>query len=152
MLGNHPSVKPTLVIGEVGKRTSSSCSHYIIKKTQRELGFNEPTATVVWEAISNNGLSLFEVLLWNIFPFHPYKANDLLTNRTPEQSELEDGLVYVRMLMKLCPKAKVVSIGQASAVTLDMNGIDNVKLRHPSNGGVPEFRIAFKKLLYGSSL
>ncbi len=148
LIGNHPKVNPLLVLGEVGKRTSSSCSPHIPKKTQRELGFNEPTATVIWEELIDNDVSPFDVVLWNIFPFHPYKAKGLLTNRTPEPKEVAAGLKYVRLMMKLCSNAKFVSIGQSSAITLDENGIENVKLRHPSNGGISEFRSGFKKTFY----
>jgi hypothetical protein len=145
LLGNNPSVKPASIIGEVGKRTSNAKSLYERKETERKFGFAEPTATVVWGEILKSSLSPFEVVLWNIFPFHPYKLEGLLTNRPPESHELKDGLAYVKMLLKLCPNAKIVSIGQSSAVTLKKNGIDSVKLRHPSNGGTPEFRSGFKQ-------
>ena len=147
LLGNHPSIKPTAVIGEVGSRTSNTDALYDRKESERKLGFTEPTATMVWEEILNSSLSPYEVILWNIFPFHPYKDEGLLTNRTPETNELNYGLGYIRILTKLCPEAKIVSIGQPSAKTLDAHNFDNIKLRHPANGGAPEFRKGFRKLL-----
>ncbi len=145
LLGNHPSVNPASIIGEVGKRTSNAKSLYERKETERKFGFTEPTASVVWGEILKSKLSPFEVVLWNIFPFHPYKLEGILTNRPPESNELKDGLVYVKMLLKMCPNVEVVSIGQSSAVTLEKNGINSIKFRHPSNGGTPEFRNRFKQ-------
>jgi len=144
LLGNHPDIKPELVIGETGKRTSNQLNP-VITNSQRSHGFNEPTATVVWKEIIDSKISPYDVLLWNIFPFHPYKTG-LLTNRTPGSNELMHGITYVKKLIKLCPKAKIISIGQSSANTLDEHGIKNIRLRHPSNGGVTDFRTGFKQI------
>ena len=59
-------------------------------RPQREKGMNEPTDTYVWGAVVDNGLDPRDVLLWNIFPFHPYKASPF-SNRTPTDSELAEG-------------------------------------------------------------
>ena len=42
---------------------------------------NEPTDTYVWGAVVDNGLDPRDVLLWNIFPFHPYKLRLFPTAR-----------------------------------------------------------------------
>ena len=62
---------------------------------------NEPTDTYVWGAIVDNGLDPRDVLLWNIFPFHPHKTSPF-SNRTPTDSELADGLVYAKALLSYC--------------------------------------------------
>lgn len=147
LLGHHPSIKPTAIIGETGSRTSNANALYDRNYCERKFGFTEPTATMIWEEILNSRISPFEVILWNIFPFHPYKEVSLLTNRTPDVNELNYGLGYVRLLTNLCPQAKIVSIGKSSAKTLDANNFDSIKLRHPANGGAPEFRSGFRKLL-----
>jgi len=146
LVGKHRIVKPTSVIGEVGKRTSEPESLYARKRTERKFGFTESTATVVWKEILNSCLSPHEVILWNIFPFHPYEEEGLLTNRKPEPNELIGGLKYLRMLMKLCPKAKVFSIGQLSAGTLDEYDVTcDIKFRHLSKGGIGEFQNQFRQ-------
>lgn len=145
LLGFHPSINPTMVIGKSGQRTSNAtCT--LLKKSVQERGFNEPTATIVWQAIIDNDIRPEEVVLWNIFPFHPYKSGGLLTNRTPTDIELEKGLMYLDSLRRLCSNAKVVCIGQKSFETMDSVGVKSV-LRHPANGGAAEFRKGIKELL-----
>ncbi len=78
LLGNHKNTKiqPSLLITCNAQRTSNP-RHIGIKKTQSKMGYNEPTATIVWESIFDSKRNPFNVILWNIFPFHPYKT-DLL--------------------------------------------------------------------------
>lgn len=92
LLGHHPDVEPKSVLGEWDYRRTSDESSAMLNNTQRLKGFNEPTDTVVWNALNSHGLASFDVILWNIFPFHPYKAGNLLTNRTPSPSELDAGI------------------------------------------------------------
>ena len=149
LLGHHRSVNPQWIIGGTGTRTSHAMSPHIPKETQRRLGFNEPTASVVWEAILGS-ISPFDAVLWNIFPFHPHREGDLLTNRTPTPQEVETGIPYIMRLLALCPSARVVAIGQPSALALENCGISHVKLRHPANGGTPAFRQGFAAMIAAS--
>lgn len=147
LLGNHKTVsvdsifsheyKPTLM------RTSNPKSKFITKRTQRELGFNEPTDTVVWGAILENKLNPFEFLLWNIFPFHPYKDGNLLSNRTPTPAELRLGWTYTKELLEINPVNIVLAVGQKSENTLKEFGVRAVGLRHPANGGATLYRKGF---------
>lgn len=102
LLGHHPEVRPEEVLGSGWdyRRTSNPASP-LLKGTQRALGFNEPTATVMWGSLHREHLGTFDAVLWNIFPFHPYKEQGLLTNRTPDGRELDAGIVYARELMEL---------------------------------------------------
>ena len=44
----------------------------------------EPTCTVVWKSVCEAGLDPRMVILWNAFPWHPYKPEKgMLSNRTP---------------------------------------------------------------------
>ena len=146
LLGHHRAVEAHQIIGGIGARTSSAVSSHIPKETQRRLGFNEPTASVVWEAVLGS-MSPYDAILWNIFPFHPHREGDLLTNRTPTPQEVETGIPYIRRLLALCPAARVVAIGQPSALALESCGIPHVKLRHPANGGTPAFRQGFAAMI-----
>lgn len=72
LLDFHPAVTSAMVLGHKGNRTSRKDSP-LLKPIQQEKGFNEPTDSVVWKACLEAGLSPRDFLLWNIFPFHPYK-------------------------------------------------------------------------------
>lgn len=149
LLGHHPDVEPKSVLGEWDYRRTSDASSAMLNNTQRLKGFNEPTDTVVWNALNSHGLASFDVILWNIFPFHPYKAGNLLTNRTPSPSELDVGIEYARMLLELRPGMKIVAIGQNSATTLSRYGVECMAVPHPSMGGANRFRAAVAQLLGG---
>ena len=149
ILGNHPDVEQKSVLGEWDYRRTSDAASPLLNNTQRLKGFNEPTDTVVWNALNRHGLASFDVILWNIFPFHPYKEGKLLTNRTPSTPELDIGIEYARMLMELRPGMKIVAIGQKAATTLGRYGVDCMAVPHPSMGGANRFKAAVAELLGG---
>lgn len=147
LLGHHPTVRPEVVLGEGWQyqRTSNPDSPLLNKK-QKELGFNEPTATIMWGELAKEGLAPFQTILWNIFPFHPYKQSGILTNRTPTGPELDEGIVYARLLMELMPYMRVIAIGRKSAGTLAKYGVPCEAVPHPSMGGANRFRAAVAAL------
>ena len=118
----------------------------LLKGTQITMGFNEPTATVMWGSLHRHRLGAFDAVLWNIFPFHPHKEEGLLTNRTPDGNELNVGIVYAKQLLELLPNARVVAIGQKSAITLQKFGVPCSCVPHPSMGGANKFKAAIAKL------
>ncbi len=140
ILGRHPKVRPEAVLGEWRYERTSNAASPLLNKTQKEKGFNEPSDTVVWEAINRHSLAPRDVILWNIFPFHPHKAGNLLSNRTPTAEELKTGLVYARRLLRLVPGMKIVAIGQKAAATLKEAGLSCEAVRHPSMGGAARFK------------
>lgn len=157
LLGNHKTINPEVVLGKdfEYKRTSNP-TNLNFKKTQRELGFNEPTDTIVWDTLAKHSLKAFEVVLWNIFPFHPFKNTDILTNRTPKLEELSIGVEYTRKLLELVSKLqklngevkapKIIAIGQKAAETLTKHGIKCQAVRHPANGGATKFKEQVKNI------
>ena len=149
LLGHHDTVTSDMVFtGVLPKRTSRADSTYITKRTQRELGFNEPTDSVVWNAMLKANIDPYEVVLWNIFPFHPFKGDDGLTNRTPTQDELDQGWTYTKQLLSLFPDAHILGIGQKSSLTLQAYGIDvQATLRHPANGGAGLYKQQFREFV-----
>ncbi len=149
LLGQHPDVSQKSVLGDWCYERTSNPESSLLNNSQKLKGFNEPTDTVVWNALNRHGLASFDVILWNIFPFHPYKEGKLLTNRTPSVSELDVGIEYARMLLELCPGMKIVAIGQKAAGTLNRYGVDCMAVPHPSMGGANRFRAAVAALLGG---
>jgi hypothetical protein len=149
LLGFHPEIKPQEVLGEWHYARTSNPASKQLKKTQQEKGFNEPTATVMWETLHRHNLATFDAVLWNIFPFHPYKGSNLLTNRTPTNAELDVGIVYARELLNILPQARIVAIGQKSAGTLSRYGVSCSSVPHPSMGGANRFKAAVAQLFKG---
>jgi len=146
LLGHHPEVKPEEVLGEWDYRRTSNPESPLLKGTQKTMGFNEPTATVMWGSLHRHHLGTFDAVLWNIFPFHPHKEDGLLTNRTPDGNELNVGIVYAKELMELLPNAQVVAIGQKAAGTLQKFGVPCNCVPHPSMGGANKFKAAIAQL------
>ena len=149
ILGNHPDVEQKSVLGEWDYRRTSDAQSPLLNNTQKLKGFNEPTDTVVWNALNRHGLASFDVILWNIFPFHPYKEGKLLTNRTPTTSELDVGIEYAKMLLELRPGMRIVAIGQKAQATLTRYGVDCMAVPHPSMGGANRCKAAVAELLGG---
>lgn len=147
LLDFHPAVDSTMILGHKGNRTSSPKSPFITKPTQREKGFNEPTDSVVWKACLDAGLAPEEFILWNIFPFHPYKKVNLLSNRTPTDEELAIGLSYTKELLALTGPLPIFAIGKKSENTLTEAGFSVTGLRHPANGGANIFRAQLKEAM-----
>lgn len=139
LLNEHPRVNAQMILGEKGMRTSRRNSS-LLKPVQREKGFNEPTDSIVWSGCLDAGLSPDEFILWNIFPFHPYKKGNLLTNRTPSEKELTAGLSFTEKLLSLTGPLPLLAIGKKSEITLAQAGYTVFPLRHPANGGANEFR------------
>ena len=146
LLGFHPTVSPKVVLGEWNYRRTSNPKCQLLNKKQREEGFNEPTATVMWGQLAQQGLSPFQSILWNIFPFHPYKDGKVLTNRTPSKAELDIGIVYAKMLLELVPGMEVIAIGQKAAGTLAKYGVACNIVPHPSMGGANKFKAAINTI------
>ena len=133
LLDCHPVVTSDMIFRRPGERTSRPD--------------NEPTDSVVWKACLDAGLSPEEFLLWNIFPFHPYKKGNLLTNRTPTDEELSIGLSYTKELLTLTGSLPLFAIGKKSETTLTKAGFSVTCLRHPANGGANIFRAQLKDAL-----
>jgi hypothetical protein len=142
ILGKQSGIDYELVFsGSVGDRTSNKHSPKLNRK-QRQDGYAEPTATIVWKALIENNINPKQVLLWNIFPFHPYnEKKGCLSNRPPTQAELANGINYTKLLMEYCKsEMKILSIGKKSTLMLKNHGIESTSVRHPSMGGAKEFR------------
>ena len=146
LLGEHPDVDPKTVLGDWHYERTSDVNSPMLNRTQKLKGFNEPTDTVVWNALNRHGLAAFDVILWNIFPFHPHKPGELLTNRTPSKEELDLGIEYARQLMELVPNMQVLAIGQKAATTLEKYGVTCMVAPHPSMGGANRFKAKVAEL------
>lgn len=153
LLGFHNEVKPSMILpAGMGKRTSRADSPLNLNNKQRSEGFNEPTDTVVWSALLENGISPYDAILWNIFPFHPHAANEPLTNRTPTETEIVAGGLFADEMLSMIEefgnaKPIICAVGRKSADILAHQGIVAHALRHPANGGAKQYREQFKSVI-----
>ena len=116
----------------------------------RRDGFTEPTATIVWGFFADNAQDPRSFVLWNAFPWHPYKpAAGLLSNRTPSDEELMDGHRVLHRMIELGSFTRIVAVGKKSASQLATLGIAACEVRHPANGGAGLFRRQMAELLKG---
>lgn len=137
----HKGLVPQMVFkGLVPRRTSSLAV--------RSQGFTEPTATIVWGFFAHQGIDPYRVILWNAFPWHPYRPDKgLLSNRTPDPLELKDGHRVLLQLLELGQFCRIVAVGEKSALQLAQLQITATKVRHPANGGAGQFREQLRQAL-----
>ncbi len=109
--------------------------------TSRARPWSEPSATTVWGALQAAGIATSTVL-WNAYPWHPFKAGTLHSNRTPSRQERQAGVPVLRALLDLYPKARVFAVGRNAEASLTELGIAATALRHPSMGGATPLRAA----------
>lgn len=103
----------------------------------------ERTAAEIWAALRRVHR---QPLLWNVFPFHPHEKGDQLTNRRFTARELAKVDELNAMLIDGLGVKRIVSIGQDAAVYAKRFGIDIEIIRHPSYGGVADFRRGIERL------
>lgn len=96
----------------------------------------EQSATIVWETLLNNS---FIPLMWNAFPFHPFKEGNPMKNRTPKSRELEIGQEFLEELIEIFGISKIVAVGNNAEITLKKMNVSCIKVRHPANGGKCDF-------------
>lgn len=114
----------------------------------RQQGFTEPTATIVWGFLAEQGIDPRSVVLWNAFPWHPYQPQKgLLSNRTPKDDELAAGHRVLRQMLDLGQFKRIVAVGEKSFAQLQQLQITASKVRHPANGGAGKFRSQLLDLL-----
>jgi uracil-DNA glycosylase len=121
---------PLLLVGEApgyrGARVSG-----IPFTSERQLtgsGPAEATATMVHRVLAELGLAE-HVLLWNVVPTHPGTER---SNRPPTRAEVAAGRAFAE---ELAEGRRVLAVGRIAAIALGASSI-----RHPSHGGLAEFR------------
>jgi len=97
----------------------------------------ERTAAVVWEMVRQINIPVFT---WNVFPLHPHDQDQPLTNRCHTRAERQSCGWLLQALLTLLQPVKIVAIGNDAAAGLHDLGIECLKVRHPSYGGIADFR------------
>lgn len=119
-------------------------------KNKHKYGFNEPTATIVWGKLIAERLNTRNFVLWNAFPWHPYKnSKGLLSNRTPTNKEMIEGAPVLEAFLQAFDFKKIIALGNKAEASLRTIGIKTEKVRHPAMGGAELFRKQFLKIVKG---
>ncbi len=127
-------VSESVMLGGVETRNGHvlGADHGYRKATTGPRLSTEASATMVWGTIREIAPL---PLLWNAFPFHPFHAGNLESNRAPTSIELLIGQRFIERLMRLFVFRQVVAIGNHASASLQTMDIAHTKVRHPSNGG-----------------
>lgn len=118
------------------------------KKATRGPVVAERTAAEIWGVLCRLKRP---PLLWNVFPFHPHEADDPMTNRRFTARELASVTDLNRELIQGLGITRIICIGQDAAAYAESFGVQTEVVRHPSYGGVREFRMGMQRL-YGIEL
>ena len=113
----------------------------------RRLPFSEPSATIVWKTLYRLGIAE-RTILWNAMQLHPYRPDNLWSNRTPTPDEISLGEPAMQMLIEAFPAARIVAVGKKSEGLLrEMDIPITGSVRHPANGGATQFAAGLKDLM-----
>lgn len=108
----------------------------------------ERTAAEIWAVLSRLERP---PLLWNVFPFHPHEPDDPMTNRRFAARELAEVTDLNQTLIDWLGIKRIVCIGQDATAYAATFGIEVDCVRHPSYGGVTDFRNGMQRI-YGSEM
>lgn len=108
----------------------------------------ERTATEIWAVLARLKRP---PLLWNVFPLHPHDPDDPMTNRRFAARELSEVTDLNRTLIDWLGIRRIVCIGQDAVAYAATFGVEVECVRHPSYGGVTEFRQGMQRI-YGKEM
>lgn len=118
------------------------------RKATKGPALAERTAAEIWAVLSRLKQP---PLLWNVFPFHPHEPNDPMTNRRFAARELGEVTDLNLALITWLGIKRIVCIGQDATAYATTFGVEVDCVRHPSYGGVTEFRNGMQRI-YGLAL
>jgi hypothetical protein len=109
--------------------------------TDRVRPWSEPSATVVWRCLHELRIA-DRTVLWNAFPWHPYRPGEPHSNRRPSTAEVRQSAQVLRSVLDRFADATVVAVGQVARQALQnvVGGSPRV-VRHPAMAGAREFRL-----------
>lgn len=139
----------------VARKPLACTSREAAVKPQRER-----SAAVIWGEIERAGAA-YDVVLWNAFPWHPYRApaqagdatvgpSGPMSNRKPRLTEVAHGRAVLRALLacfshplEIFAVGKVAEEGLGRWEEFECAGY----MRHPAQGGEARFRNTFRKTI-----
>jgi hypothetical protein len=113
--------------------------------------WSEPSATIVWNTLHALGIA-DTTILWNAYPWHPFKPGRAHSNRTPNHSERAFGLPVLEALIQAYPPVQLFAVGRHAQQALHELGLSAIPLRHPSMGGAALFHRGLSAALRAPAL
>lgn len=105
----------------------------------------ERTATQVWKSIREVNARVF---LWNVFPFHPFEAQNAMSNRRHTTREFNECKDLLLCLLDWLQPQRIIALGADAHNEVARLGFTACPVRHPSYGGHIEFAGGIRRL-YG---
>jgi hypothetical protein len=137
----------------VAPRPLATTSANAVSKPMRER-----SAAVIWGEMEQAGCAR-EVVLWNAFPWHPFKPEGSVadgpsgpsSNRRPSRAEVEQGReAFEALLACFDHEIAVFAVGKvAEAALFNLGHASAGCIRHPSMGGEKLFRSQFRQQVLG---
>jgi hypothetical protein len=135
--------------GLVAHRPLALTSKESAAKPQRER-----SAAVIWSEIERAGKP-FEIVLWNAFPWHPYRDESVdslgpcgpSSNRKPRLTEIAQGRAALEAMLRcFTQRLAVFAVGKVAQEALERwQGMECTGyIRHPAQGGESLFRAQFR--------
>ncbi|WBY00527.1 uracil-DNA glycosylase [Ramlibacter tataouinensis] len=117
----------------------------VVQRSTHGPEVTERTAAEIWAVLMQLDRP---PLLWNVFPFHPHEEQDPFTNRKFTRAELDQVDQLNAALIDWLGVCHIVAIGQDAAGYAKKFGVKVSCVRHPSYGGIADFRRGISEL-YG---
>ncbi len=124
--------------------------HPLVELIKGQLTFqtreSEVTAGIIWDYLREvPTLPIF----WNAFPFHPHISRKYNSNRAPAQSEIIEGIPYLKDIAAIFKPGLIAGIGRAGqqCAQLAFPNRDISYIRHPSRGGKRAFIQGMDRIL-----
>ncbi len=116
------------------------------RTSRRDAPYTEYSASIFWRVM----LPFFpRFLVWNALPFHPHRADEPLSIRTPRVSELRSFESVTELIVRAVRPRAVVALGRKAQGQLAWSGIDCRYVRHPSQGGARDFEAGMIEIFSG---
>ncbi len=107
-----------------------------LARSTRGPAVSERTATVIWRALAQVNRPIF---LWNVFPLHPHKPEDPMSNRCHTRAERQACRPLLMWLIEKLRPRSILAIGRDAQLSLADLEIEALEVRHPSYGGQTAF-------------
>lgn len=103
-----------------------------VKKATKGPVVGERTAKFIWQMLLRLAQPVF---LWNVFPFHPHRSDEPMSNRRHSAKERDICRQFLHRIVNLLQPDHVIAIGRDAHMAVEGLGIDCAQVRHPSYGG-----------------